>query len=349
MVSRAIPSTQINFGAKYEPEKMRVLSDHLARMTKEIQRLQQALSGGQAGQVLGKINGDDYRTSWTAAGGSEATVDGPFLITEVTPGLPQARVFTPDLAYFTVDDGGDGSTYRVTLADYSIGSLKLAKIPPFSVLGNVTEDVDSVQAIQAGTDGLFLGRVAGVLGFFAPGTSTPGNPTAKVGPTAVNGTATTYMRSDGAPALDVDADFDTTGQWTFKKVPTVGGVKLAKLVATLRPATFIGTSALTTPIEPVYIIVPFDCVLTKVTVLTQGGPGSCAIGVWKDTYANFPPDASDSITGVTPPVITADIKYVDSVLDGWTVNFTAGDIIAVNIDSTSTFTMVHVNLEVTPT
>ena len=33
------------------------------------------------------------------------------------------------------------------------------------------------------------------------GGNTPGNPSVQVGPTAINGTATTYMRSDAAPAL----------------------------------------------------------------------------------------------------------------------------------------------------
>lgn len=42
------------------------------------------------------------------------------------------------------------------------------------------------------------------------------NPTAHVGPTAVNGTATTFMRSDGAPAIDLTANYAWTGTagWT---------------------------------------------------------------------------------------------------------------------------------------
>lgn len=38
------------------------------------------------------------------------------------------------------------------------------------------------------------------------GTGTPGNPTATAGPTAINGIATTYMRSDGAPAIQLGSD-----------------------------------------------------------------------------------------------------------------------------------------------
>lgn len=42
----------------------------------------------------------------------------------------------------------------------------------------------------------------------APGTPTGANPTATAGPTAVNGSASTFMRSDGAPAVQTA----TTGQ-----------------------------------------------------------------------------------------------------------------------------------------
>ncbi|MFT4059714.1 MAG: hypothetical protein QM652_09215 [Legionella sp.] len=42
-----------------------------------------------------------------------------------------------------------------------------------------------------------------------------GNPTAKVGPQVVNGTATTYMRSDAALALDTTATYTWSGTNTF--------------------------------------------------------------------------------------------------------------------------------------
>ena len=47
------------------------------------------------------------------------------------------------------------------------------------------------------------------------GGGTPGNPTALVGLTAVNGSASTYLRSDGAPALDVGISPTWTGNHTF--------------------------------------------------------------------------------------------------------------------------------------
>lgn len=53
-----------------------------------------------------------------------------------------------------------------------------------------------------------LNLVAGALTGLA-------NPTALVGPTAINGVATTAMRSDGAPAINQTANYSWTGTHTF--------------------------------------------------------------------------------------------------------------------------------------
>jgi hypothetical protein len=52
------------------------------------------------------------------------------------------------------------------------------------------------------------------------------NPTAKVGPTAVNGSAVTAMRSDAAPALDLAANYTVTGQWAFRSAGTGSTVSI---------------------------------------------------------------------------------------------------------------------------
>jgi hypothetical protein len=60
----------------------------------------------------------------------------------------------------------------------------------------------------------------GVYSIPAGGGSTPGNPTASVGLAAVNGSASTYLRSDGAPALSVAIAPTWTGQHIFAQ--TIG-------------------------------------------------------------------------------------------------------------------------------
>ena len=61
-----------------------------------------------------------------------------------------------------------------------------------------------------------------------PGTGgvTFANPTALVGSTAVNGVATTVMRSDAAPAIDLTANYTYTGAWTFSRASTTSALNI---------------------------------------------------------------------------------------------------------------------------
>jgi len=52
------------------------------------------------------------------------------------------------------------------------------------------------------------------------------NPTATVGPTAVNGSAVTAMRSDAAPALNLTANYTMTGVWTWSYAGTGASLNL---------------------------------------------------------------------------------------------------------------------------
>jgi hypothetical protein len=88
--------------------------------------------------------------------------------------------------------------------------------------------------------------------------------------------------------------------------------------------------------------------ITKATVLTRGGTGSCVIDVWKDTYANYPPTIADTITASAKPTVSAGIKSQDSTLTGWNTTVSAGDVMIFKLESSSVFTFVEVRLEVTP-
>lgn len=68
---------------------------------------------------------------------------------------------------------------------------------------------------------------------------TAANPTASVGLTAVNGVATTFMRSDGAPALDVTAAFAFSGLGNT----TLGGTSVLKVPSGSVSAPSIAFSA----------------------------------------------------------------------------------------------------------
>ena len=85
----------------------------------------------------------------------------------------------------------------------------------------------------------------------------------------------------------------------------------------------------------------FPGIITKVSLLADIS-GSVVVDIWKDTYANFPPDNSDSITSSTPPTLSSAIKMEDSTLTSWVKTFAAGDVYRFNVDSFTTLT--HVTL-----
>lgn len=91
--------------------------------------------------------------------------------------------------------------------------------------------------------------------------------------------------------------------------------------------------------------VPFDCTLVGVSMFGDQ-TGSIVVDIWKDTYANYPPDNADSITSATPPTISSGVKMKDTTLAGWTTVFAEGEILRINVDSVSNFTNLTIVLEV---
>jgi hypothetical protein len=106
-----------------------------------------------------------------------------------------------------------------------------------------------------------------------------------------------------------------------------------------------GGSAITTGIKG-YVEVPYNCGINRVTMLGDT-TGSAVVDIWKDTYANFPPTSSDSITASSLPTIASANKYQSSTLTGWTTSVTAGDVLGFRVDSAASITRLHVSLKVT--
>jgi len=97
----------------------------------------------------------------------------------------------------------------------------------------------------------------------------------------------------------------------------------------------VGDGSVVIPSGPVtWIEVPFACTITKVTMLADA-TGSIVVDIWKSTYAGYPPTDSDSITSLTPPTITSDVKSQDSTLASWITSISAGDILKFSVDSCS--------------
>lgn len=89
--------------------------------------------------------------------------------------------------------------------------------------------------------------------------------------------------------------------------------------------------------------IPFACTLTGVTLLADQS-GSCVVDIWKDTYANYPPTISDTITASALPTISSAVKAQDNTLSGWTTSVSAGDILRFNLNSVTSITRLAVCL-----
>lgn len=105
-----------------------------------------------------------------------------------------------------------------------------------------------------------------------------------------------------------------------------------------------GLGAIVVPTNNVPIYIPEDCTIVGVEVLTQGGTGSCLVGIWKTAYGSYPPTSANSIVAGAPPTISSGIKYQDTTLTGWTTACSAGDTLLINLTSSSVFTNVMVVL-----
>jgi hypothetical protein len=94
---------------------------------------------------------------------------------------------------------------------------------------------------------------------------------------------------------------------------------------------------------------PWDYTIKKNSLLADQASES-TIGVWKDTYAAFPPTVADSVVGGgTKPTLTGGVrKSEDATLSGWAVSGLAGDVLRFNVDTNSVATRLELSLEVEP-
>lgn len=101
---------------------------------------------------------------------------------------------------------------------------------------------------------------------------------------------------------------------------------------------------ITFPTNDVDVIIPYNCTLQEVQVLTAGGAGSCAIALWKAAFASFPPTAANDITAGANVVLTGVPTLDITNLAGWITSFAAGDVLRLRLLSSSTFTRITIQL-----
>ena len=98
-----------------------------------------------------------------------------------------------------------------------------------------------------------------------------------------------------------------------------------------------GGSAITTGPKADFCI-PYRLKIDNWSVFSNE-TGSILLGVWKDTYANFPPVVGDAM-GTTGAWITAGIKNTGTTANWGSPTGAAGDVVRVNVDSVATCTRV---------
>lgn len=113
-----------------------------------------------------------------------------------------------------------GQTSITTLGTIGTGTWQGTAIAP-SFMTNMTSTVSGTVPTPPNDATKFLN---GTGVFSVPAGSTGANPSASVGLTAVNGSASTWMRSDGAPALNVTISPTWTGVHTFTPAARSSGV-----------------------------------------------------------------------------------------------------------------------------
>ncbi|MDQ3782131.1 MAG: hypothetical protein M3349_04235, partial [Actinomycetota bacterium] len=102
-----------------------------------------------------------------------------------------------------------------------------------------------------------------------------------------------------------------------------------------------GGAVITTGVKPGDIHIPAAGTIVAWHIFGDQASGSIVVDVWKDTYANFPPTVTDTITGTAKPTISAANKGQNTAVS-WAV--AAGDVLRFNVDSASTHTSVTLNL-----
>jgi hypothetical protein len=149
-------------------------------------------------------NGGGHVSISTGGGGGGGVTTLAFGTTGLTPAAATSGGITV-AGTLVVANGGTGAT---TLTDG--GVLLGSGTGAITALGQATNGqlvigstgADPVLATLTDGAGITITEGAGTITVASSITqSTGANPTAEVGPTAVNGVATTFMRSDGAPAL----------------------------------------------------------------------------------------------------------------------------------------------------
>jgi len=95
-----------------------------------------------------------------------------------------------------------------------------------------------------------------------------------------------------------------------------------------------------------FLHLPYDCDISGYSLLADVA-GNVVIDIWKAAFAAFPPTVANTITAAAKPTLAAAQGVLSTAIGTWTTALNAGDVVAVNVDSTLTLTEVTVTIFVT--
>lgn len=159
----------------------------------------------------------------------------------------------------------------------------------------------------------------------------PGNAGA-AGPAGAAGVA----GSQGPPGMDGDAGPEgPLGP---------AGANASALIQQRGASWSAGKSVVGVPALDVPIIIAEDCTVQDLTILTQGGPGSCSIDIWRIPVGSYPPTAANTILNTFAAIATG-VDLYDTTLAGFnTVALSKGDTVMFHLQSNSFFTLITILL-----
>jgi hypothetical protein len=238
----------------------------------------------------------------------------------------------------------DGRTGVVTLSDiYEALSRKGAAngYPGLNASAKVVEDPANATAtpaaskipiadVQGNLDGWVSDATAAVKGKIQLAGQLGGT---AASPTVVG------IKESGGQALALAAITD--GQILKRSGNTVVGTDVYEDIV----VSIDGGGSAIAANATIWRVVDFACTIVGWTLLADAS-GSIVVNIWKDSYANYPPDVNDKITASAPPTISSATKAQSSTLTGWTTAIDAGDVLKFNVDSCSTVKTVVLCLKV---
>lgn len=124
------------------------------------------------------------------------------------------------------------------------------------------------------------------------------------------------------------------------------GINASALIQQRGASWSNGLLVLATPINDVPLVIAEDCTIQDLTILTNGGVGSCAIDIWRIGFAGYPPTVANTIiSGSSYPTISAGRSLRDTSLAGFSsTTLSKGDTVVFHLRSSSIFTEITIML-----